>query len=174
MRHNPRLIRAGFRLTRRQVGQGPEPNNTQVVWAVGAGQRLRRAAAVGPAPARRAQQRGKSNPGPAPARRQHCASRAGARAHRGDDGRSAAGGAGRYMARPRRDRQMPDESQRLAIIECTVCNACLDIYRCLQDGEEHLDWQMRDADLCPHPPPLHRCPQARLEVRRRFPGETLP
>ena len=74
------------------------------------------------------------------------------------------------MARPRRDRQMPDEPQRLAIIECTVCNACLDIYRYLQDGEEHLDWQMRDADLCPHPP-LHRCPQARLEVRRRFPDE---
>ena len=78
------------------------------------------------------------------------------------------------MAKQRRDRRVQtDEPQRLAIIECTICNACLDIYRCRQDGEEHLDWQIRDAELCQHPP-LHSCPQARLEVRRRFSDEPLP
>ena len=35
-----------------------------------------------------------------------------------------------------------------------------------------IGWQIRDAELCRHPPP-RSCPQARLEVGRRFPDEAL-
>jgi len=68
---------------------------------------------------------------------------------------------------------MPDEPQRLAIIECAICDAWIEIYRCPQGAEKSsIEWQIRDAEMCQHRPP-RRCPQARLEVGRRFPDETL-
>ena len=80
------------------------------------------------------------------------------------------------MARQHRDRRVrtPDEPQRLAIIECAICDAWVEVYRCRQgDEKSSIEWQIRDdAELCRHPPP-HSCPQARLEVGRRFPDEVL-
>ena len=80
------------------------------------------------------------------------------------------------MATQHRDRrvQTPDEPQRLAVIECAICDAWVEVYRCRQgDEKSSIEWQIRDdAELCRHPPP-HDCPQAIIEVRRRFPDEVL-
>ena len=69
------------------------------------------------------------------------------------------------MAPQHRDRrvQTPDEPQRLAVIECAICDAWVEVYRCRQgDEKSSIEWQIRDdAELCRHPPP-HNCPQARI------------
>ena len=66
--------------------------------------------------------------------------------------------------------RMSDKPEKVATIECTVCGAFLEVYRRRHSGRECVDWHTRGTELC-RDPPLHRCSQARLEVRRRFPDE---
>jgi hypothetical protein len=68
---------------------------------------------------------------------------------------------------------MPDDPVKVATIECVVCGAYIEVYQGARSGEAGVCWEIRDAELC-RQPPLHRCPQARLEVRRRFSDETGP
>ena len=67
---------------------------------------------------------------------------------------------------------MRDKPEKVATIECAICGAFIDIYRCRTSDQETVDWKLREAELCRNPP-LHHCRQARLEVRRRFPDETI-
>jgi hypothetical protein len=58
---------------------------------------------------------------------------------------------------------------RMATIECSTCAALLEVYPQGGPGEACLGWNTRDEDLCKSPP-LRRCPHARAEIKRRFPG----
>ena len=68
--------------------------------------------------------------------------------------------------------RMPDEPQLLAIIECVTCDSWIEVYRHLTPDAAIITWNALDAQLCQHPP-LQSCPQARVEVSRRFPNETI-
>jgi hypothetical protein len=61
------------------------------------------------------------------------------------------------------------EFRRLAMIECAQCSALLEVYPQRVPGEPSLEWITRDEALC-KAPPVKRCPHARAEVERRFPG----
>jgi hypothetical protein len=63
---------------------------------------------------------------------------------------------------------MPDTPEKVATIECAICGAFIEVYRGQTEGQDCVNWTMRNAELC-RDPPIHRCQQARLEVRRRFP-----
>ena len=66
---------------------------------------------------------------------------------------------------------MPDdEPVKLATIECAICAAWIEVYRRYTADQAIIAWDARVAELCQQPP-LERCPQARVEVRRRFPDE---
>ena len=67
---------------------------------------------------------------------------------------------------------MPDKPERLAIIECVLCDAWLEAYRQLTPDATIIVWKARHAQSCQHPPAQY-CPQARVEVERRFPDEPI-
>ncbi len=61
------------------------------------------------------------------------------------------------------------ERIKLATIECAVCSAWIEVFGQYEGDELTLVWSTRDAaDLC-RQPPLTACPQARAEVKRRYP-----
>ena len=68
------------------------------------------------------------------------------------------------------DARMPDQPEKLATIECATCGALIEVFRRDTPDGTTIDWRQHDADLCKQP---HRCPQARLEVRRRFPHDEI-
>ena len=57
---------------------------------------------------------------------------------------------------------------RVALIECSICSALLEIHPQEITGEPGFGWSARDEDLC-KAPPLKRCPHAHAETKRRFP-----
>ena len=61
------------------------------------------------------------------------------------------------------------ERPRLASIECTQCSALIEVYPHSERDGPNLEWVTRDEQLCKSPPVI-RCPYARAEVGRRFPG----
>ena len=69
-----------------------------------------------------------------------------------------------------RRKHMPDEPERLAILECAICGSWIEVYRPIERDEPTIAWKLRGTELCPHRP-LARCSLACNEVRRRFPGE---
>jgi hypothetical protein len=78
------------------------------------------------------------------------------------------------VSAPAQNARMADRPEKVATIECAICGAFIEVYRRSASDQECVDWRIRDAELCRDPPrPLHRCRHARLEVRRRFPDETV-
>jgi hypothetical protein len=67
---------------------------------------------------------------------------------------------------------MQDRPERVATIECATCGAFIEVYRWRAEGQESIDWSIPDERLC-RDPPMRDCRQARLQVRRRFPDETI-
>src|SRR5215211_796593 len=66
---------------------------------------------------------------------------------------------------------MPDEPEKLALLECAVCSALIEIYRPIPSTGAALAWNMRYDETCP---PSKQCPQVRAEIRRRFPEGDIP
>jgi hypothetical protein len=67
---------------------------------------------------------------------------------------------------------MSDPPQRLAIIECSVCSAWIEIFPQTDREGPSVEWNMRDESLCKSPP-AGRCPQVRAEIKRRYPDFNL-
>jgi hypothetical protein len=63
---------------------------------------------------------------------------------------------------------MSDPPLRLAIIECSVCSAWIEIFPQTEREGPSVVWNMRDESLCKSPP-AGRCPQVRAEIKRRYP-----
>src|SRR5215211_7228492 len=68
---------------------------------------------------------------------------------------------------------MPDEPEKLALLECSVCSALIEIYRPVTPKVDALAWNMRYDETCQNPP-SEQCPQVRAEIRRRFPEGDIP
>jgi hypothetical protein len=68
---------------------------------------------------------------------------------------------------------MADEPERLALLECAVCSALIEVYRHVAPKGDVIAWNMRYDETCQNPP-SKRCPQVRAEIRRRFPEGDIP
>ena len=73
-----------------------------------------------------------------------------------------------YAVRRFREHLM-SERPKLASIECVQCSALLEVYPQRTPGKPALEWITQDENLCKSPP-VSRCPHARTEIERRFPG----
>ena len=56
---------------------------------------------------------------------------------------------------------------KMATLECSTCATLLETYPQDAPGEPNLGWNALDADQC-KAPPIHTCPHARAEVKRRY------
>jgi hypothetical protein len=65
--------------------------------------------------------------------------------------------------------RLVSERPKLASIECAQCSALLEVYPQHAPGKPALEWITQDEGLCKSPP-VNRCPHARTEIERRFPG----
>jgi hypothetical protein len=60
----------------------------------------------------------------------------------------------------------------LMTIECSTCSALIEVYPQDVPGEPSVGWSTRDEEFC-KAPPLRRCPHARAEIKRQFPGSDI-
>jgi L-lactate utilization protein LutB len=68
------------------------------------------------------------------------------------------------------------EPTKLAMLECSLCGSCIDVFGAYDDIGPTLAWTTRDDGVCGNPP-VGACPQASAEIQRRFPagaGSQLP
>jgi len=61
------------------------------------------------------------------------------------------------------------ERPKLASIECSRCSALLEVFPQNAPGTATLEWITPDENLC-LAPPVSRCPYARADIERRYPG----
>jgi hypothetical protein len=61
------------------------------------------------------------------------------------------------------------ERPKLASIECAQCSTLLEVYPQRIPEKPAIEWITQDENLCKSPP-VSRCPHARTEIERRFPG----
>ena len=60
-------------------------------------------------------------------------------------------------------------AQKVATIECPVCDAWVEIYPTGVPGQHKFGWNARDDAMC-KTPPLQRCQFMGREIERSYPG----
>jgi len=61
-----------------------------------------------------------------------------------------------------------DDVIKLAIIECAICSALIEVFRRYEPDRAMIVWSAQDGHSCERPP-VSRCPRAHAEVKMRYP-----